>query len=104
MVAGEVKGRLAGLSLLGLVLVLSIWAATGSEQLRGESVASNAVVLPDAGNIGQRPTPTLPTPIPGNEAPPNSALLAGNAAKQAAYDAEAEPGEFVTPPNISIEH
>lgn len=36
--------------------------------------------------------------------PPPASALANDPARQAAYDAEAKPGEFVTPPNISIEH
>jgi hypothetical protein len=35
---------------------------------------------------------------------PNPGSLRNAPGRQAAYDAEAKPGEFVTPPNVSIEH
>jgi len=40
----------------------------------------------------------------GHARPPDPAALREAPARQAAYDAEARPGEFVTPPNVSIEH
>lgn len=42
--------------------------------------------------------------LPSHREPPPPGALANNAARQAAYDAEAKPGDFVTPPIVSIEH
>lgn len=50
----------------------------------------------------------LSSPAPasglGHAQPPNPETLRDAPGRQAVYDAEAKPGEFVTPPNVSIEH
>lgn len=39
-----------------------------------------------------------------HRAPPPPAALANNPTAQSVYDAGAAPGDFVTPPSVSIEH
>jgi hypothetical protein len=48
---------------------------------------------------GQVPVAAIP-----HTTAPDPRVLASDPARQAAYDAGAQPGEFVTPPTVSIEH
>ena len=55
----------------------------------------------------QRP-PLQPEQVPVSVIPhttaPDPRVLASDPARQATYDTAARPGEFVTPPNVSVEH
>lgn len=91
--------------LLGLAVLAigALWQTSGSRQIQ-DSSAGEIVAL-----IGETaPPPIAPsvaaTPLPGHATAPDPNLLAGDAARQAIYDAGARPGEFVTPPNVSIAH
>ena len=65
------------------------------------------VMLPSATPGGVVPHVT-PSPAPrsglGHAQPPDPEALRDAPGRQATYDAEAKPGEFVTPPHVSIEH
>lgn len=83
---------------------LAIWALRPDEV---SPVAPFAVTLKAAAPDALVPT-VLPTAAPmsglSHMVPPEPELLRGAPSRQATYDAEAEPGDFVTPPNVSVEH
>lgn len=68
------------------------------------------VVLPATSLISPVPQPVATSPaslaatLRASEAPPSPDLLRDNPQAQAAYDASAQPGDYVTPPSVSVEH
>ena len=83
------------------------WLAGGSARI-GER--ADAVLLPGATAplLIQRAQP-IPSTTSGlarlsHRVAPNPEALANDARAQAAYDAAAQPGDFVTPPQVSIAH
>ena len=47
---------------------------------------------------------TLAATLRASRSAPSPELLRNNPQAQAAYDASARPGDFVTPPSVSVEH
>jgi hypothetical protein len=72
---------------------------TALERLRGESQRTNAEIRWDLGEIGASDGGGGID----HERPPAPETL-NTAQAQRIYDATAEPGDFVTPPNVSIPH
>ena len=86
-----IASRLAGES----PSALSIPVANGAQPLPPETVT--ALSRPSAAD-------TAASDLRSSRQPPPPDALAGNAELQAAYDASAKPGEFVTPPQVSVPH
>lgn len=97
------KRALAALVLLGAASA-GIWALRQG----GPSLSSPGVVTigPPAAISAPPAIVASPSPRSGlsHARAPTSEALRDAPERQAAYDAEARPGEFVTPPNVSIEH
>lgn len=99
---GLFGGAIAALAALA---VLETGGAIDEDEIR------SLVKLPDRG-VGTRPRPSShPTPASGlvasglsHRTPPPMVYLQDRPDIQAAYDAEAQPGDFVTPPAVSVEH
>ena len=59
---------------------------------------------------GPPPTPRATSPadlaasLRAQSGPPSPELLRDSPQAQAAYDASAQPGDYVTPPSVSVEH
>ena len=98
------RRSLVALALLGAVALAAAWALR--EPLPAED-AARRVALPAMAEAPAAPTvvasPALSSGL-GHARPPDPEALREAPARQAAYDAEARPGEFVTPPNVSIAH
>lgn len=79
------------------------WFAAPSGSIRDEA---GPIILPEpAAQAPPAAVAASPEPTSGlnHAAPPAHETLRDAPARQALYDAEAQPGEFVTPPNVSIE-
>lgn len=92
----------------GLIAVAFVWSISPDDKI-GRS--DPAVALPAAGLADE----TLPAPrstssaqlaatLRAHDRPPSPELLRDNPQAQAAYDASAQSGDFVTPPSVSVEH
>lgn len=74
------------------------------------SQTARLVQLPQRESPGSTPVARLTTAARigpaslSHRVAPEPAVLAGDALAQAQYDAEAQAGDFVTPPSVSIEH
>ena len=85
-------------------VLLAIWAMRPSIPATGP--AASAVTLQST------PIIAVPTVFPTgaqssglrHEEPPDPEVLRNAPRRQAIFDAEAKPGEFVTPPIVSVEH
>lgn len=102
---GKLLG-LAALALIGLIAALSDW---GGEYRAGFDKAASAdlSVTPGIGEPPHAETSETPVPeeemrkvLPTNDEAPDPAVLAGKPELQQAFDDAAEPGQFVTPPNV----
>lgn len=89
------------------VAVVILWTAAGGQLAQ----PSTAVALPAANfGDGAAPIPLATSPaalaatLRAQDSPPSPELLRDNRVGQAAYDASARPGDFVTPPSVSVEH
>ena len=91
-----------GAGLAGALMALA-WPPSGST-----GRAPSTVQLPGSRATAATPLAIRASPAPmsglGHDGPPDPEALRNAPARQAAYDAEAKPGEFVTPPNVSVEH
>lgn len=99
----KLKTAIVGLTLIGgVTVVLSALLAPAPS-----SSSPNRIALPANTVVGGKPH-IHPSPAPalglGHEQAPDPETLRDAPHRQAVYDAEAQPGEFVTPPNVSIEH
>lgn len=85
-------------------VLLAIWAL---RPVAREERSAAAVTLQARPVAATEPT-VFPTGVQtsklGHEEPPDPEVLRNAPHRQAIYDAEARPGDFVTPPNVSIEH
>lgn len=97
---------LAALALIGLIATLSDW---GGAYRAGfdEAASADLSVTPGIGEPPLATTSEGPVPeeemrqvLPTNDKPPDPAVLAGKPELQQAFDDAAEPGQFVTPPNV----
>ena len=88
-----------------LVAALVAWSGRtgGSSASPARSVQVRGGYAATSGLAALHPSPA-PVSGLGHARPPDPATLRDAPERQAAYDAEAKPGEFVTPPNVSIEH
>lgn len=95
---------------LAAVAGLAVLAGLAAWGLRpGPDAASQAhsVTLPRAAGASTAPAVAASPPPAsglGHGRPPDPEALRDAPHRQAVYDAEAKPGEFVTPPSVSIEH
>lgn len=89
---------------LGLIAGLAVW---GLRPEPSPTPHARHVTLPPAAATHAAPG-VAASPVPssglGHAQPPDPEALRDAPHRQAVYDAEARPGEFVTPPNVSIEH
>lgn len=100
------RARLAIAGVLGGAVAV-VWLMT----LADEPVQlTDPVVLPATSQGTSSPQPVATSPatlgatLRASETPPSPDLLRDNPQAQAAYDASAKPGDFVTPPSVSVEH
>lgn len=94
------------IAVIGLAMVLTRGAGGSSTLPPGSPVAlphaalgSHPVVAPFA-----TPSPALGRSGLPHDRPPDPAQLRDYRQAQAVYDAEAKPGDFVTPPSVSVAH
>lgn len=91
--------------LLALALTIVLYRPSGQAAPSAfERFASSQTFAPLAKSSPQASAVALSPVQLTNTMPPAVAALANNPATQAEYDARAAPGEFVTPPSVSIEH
>lgn len=98
------KGALAAIAGLGLIAGLAVWGQRPASYPASQARPVTLPLVPIA-----RATPGVTaSPVPssglGHSRPPDPEALRDAPQRQAVYDAEAKPGEFVTPPSVSIEH
>jgi hypothetical protein len=92
-----------GVAAIATIAIVLIQGETPSVSAAG----SQPIVLPRNSPEGPaRLVFSSPAPVSGlgHAQAPDPEALRDAPARQATYDAEAKPGEFVTPPNVSIEH
>ncbi len=97
----RVLAAAAGLTLISGLALMSPRAAGPDTR------EASPVILPESA-AHAAPAAVAASPAPrsglGHASPPDPEALRDAPHRQAVYDAEAKPGEFVTPPNVSIEH
>lgn len=109
--------NIAILALAAIVAVTLYWRLGIEDKAQRQAQPANAVTVPganlgtqdqfDSAAMGLAPAPVLGTPAmepPTNDRAPDPRWLAGRPDRQAVFDDAAKPGEFVTPPKVSIEH
>ena len=98
------RRALAAIAGLGLIAGLAVWA---QRPITYPASQARPVALPLVPIARATPGVTA-SPVPssglGHSRPPDPEALRDAPGRQATYDAEAKPGEFVTPPSVSIEH
>lgn len=100
------KPAIAALAVSALLAVLVLLFGGGSEATLlsatpDEFAASLGLAEPQASEeVGYGDEP----PLFGNDAPPPLESLRNNQRAQAQLDAQAKPGDFVTPPSVSVPH
>lgn len=98
------RRALAAAGGLALIAGLAVW---GLRPGPNPTSQARPVALPLAATARAAPG-VAGSPVPssglGHAQPPDPETLRDAPGRQAVYDAEAKPGEFVTPPNVSIEH
>lgn len=92
---------------LSIGALVAYAVSSGGADLPEAAGASPNVQLP--GTAAQAPgmgRPLDPTPhvVLDNRFPPAPSMLADDPLAQARFDSQAQPGEYVTPPNVSIAH
>ena len=98
------RRALAAIAGLGLIAGLAVW---GQRSDPTPAPQATPVTLPLAATAEAAPgVAASPVPRSGlsHVGPPDPDALRDAPHRQAIYDAEARQGEFVTPPNVSIEH
>lgn len=92
-----------GVAAIGAIAIALSEGGTPSSSAAGPQ----PIVLPTSSPEGPA-FGILSSPAPvsglGHAQAPDPEALRNAPTRQATYDAEARPGEFVTPPNVSIEH
>lgn len=97
----------SGLIVFGLAAaLLQIGGDAMPESGESETLVSLPGTIPSSDQEGVRPTPTPATGRSGlrHDVAPDPALFREYRQLQTVYDQEAKPGEFVTPPSVSVEH
>lgn len=94
---------LAALALIAS-LALAVWVAWPLDETK--TVASAVTLQPAALSQIAPATRSTGEPVSGlsHSEAPELGSLRDAPSRQAAYDAEARSGEFVTPPQVSVEH
>jgi hypothetical protein len=94
---GLTFGLLAG-------VLLAIWALRPVAREVRPAAAVTLQARPVTGTVPTVFSTGVQTSGLGHEEPPDPQALRNAPNRQAVYDAEAKPGQFVTPPNVSVEH
>jgi hypothetical protein len=98
----------AAAAFLAVALVIALYRPSDSRPRSAfDGFARNfAASRQSAGAASTPATPAaaLDPQLHSHAKPPPPAALADNVAAQATYDAQATPGDFVTPPSVSIAH
>lgn len=92
----------------GLSVALAWWVARGDETSPATTASLTLPAAPMAGVPLPAPRPTaqaaLAATLRASRSAPSPELLRDAPQAQTAYDASAAPGDFVTPPSVSVEH
>ncbi|MDP3676354.1 MAG: hypothetical protein Q8R44_14875, partial [Novosphingobium sp.] len=86
---------------------LAWWSAQSEDSVLSDT-AVTLTVNSTANSPAPHPLPTRPATLSATlraqAGPPSPEPLRDNPQAQAAYDASAKPGDYVTPPSVSVEH